>query len=69
MDVKPVKHENMKELNKLTLIILSLLGFALAIIALFAWEVSSTLQLLFIAIAVGCIALFSIAVKEDDKED
>lgn len=69
MDVKPVKHENMNNLNRLTLIILSLLGFALAIIALFAWEVSSTLQLLFIAIAAGCIALFSIAVKEEDKED
>lgn len=59
----------MKDVNRLTLVILSLLGFALAIIALMVWEVSSTLQLLFIAIAAGSIALFSIAVKEDDKED
>lgn len=59
----------MKDVNRLTLVILSLLGFALAIIALMVWEVSSTLQLLFIAIAVGSIALFGIAVQEDDKED
>lgn len=58
----------MKKLDKLMLVLLSLLGFALAIIALFAWEVSPAIQMLFIFIAIGCIALFLLAVKED-KED